>query len=58
MAIPVIRWILSRIEHLEAQVILDDYDAQKDLTGSIKEGFAAIRERVEAGGPGWERNSA
>lgn len=33
----------------------DPYDKRADLAGSIKEGFAAIRERVAAGGPGWER---
>ncbi len=32
-----------------------EYDGQKDLGGSIKEGFAAIRARVAAGGPGWQR---
>lgn len=32
----------------------DDYDAAKDLAGSISEGFKAIRERVAAGGKGWE----
>lgn len=57
MAVPVVRWILSRIEHLETHVIPDDYDLQKDLAGSIREGFEAIRARVAAGGPGWERNS-
>ena len=30
-----------------------DYDGQKDLAGSIDEGFRTIRERVAAGGPGW-----
>jgi N6-adenosine-specific RNA methylase IME4 len=33
----------------------DGYDAQKDMAGSIADGFAAIRERFAAGGPGWER---
>lgn len=33
----------------------DAYDAMKDLSGSITEGFRTIRERVAAGGPGWER---
>lgn len=35
---------------------LDSYDKNADLAGSIKEGLSAIRERVAAGGPGWERN--
>ena len=57
MAVPVVRWILSRIEYLEAHVIPDDYDPQKDLTGSIKEGFAAICQRIQQGGEGWQRKT-
>ncbi|HXI42815.1 MAG TPA: site-specific DNA-methyltransferase [Bryobacteraceae bacterium] len=34
---------------------LDGYDANKDLAGSLNDGYEAIRERVAAGGPGWER---
>lgn len=33
--------------------LFQDYDAQKDLAGSIADGFAAIRERKAAGGQGW-----
>lgn len=32
-----------------------EYDAQKDLGGSLNDGYAAIRERVANGGPEWER---
>ncbi len=32
-----------------------DYDARKDFTGSLNEGYRTIRARVAAGGPGWER---
>lgn len=35
-----------------------EYDARADLAGSINEGFRAIRERVAAGGPGWQRREA
>jgi N6-adenosine-specific RNA methylase IME4 len=31
----------------------DGYDAQDDINKSVAEGFAAIRERKTAGGPGW-----
>lgn len=31
------------------------YNKKEDLSGCINEGFAAIRERVTSGGPGWER---
>jgi hypothetical protein len=31
----------------------DDYDAHKDVQGSFKEAYAAIRERMRKGGPGW-----
>ena len=30
-----------------------DYDAQGDFAKSLEEGYRAIRERVVAGGPGW-----
>jgi hypothetical protein len=30
------------------------YDAQDDLAKSLEVGYAAIRERVASGGPGWE----
>lgn len=30
-----------------------EYDARKDFAGSLDEGYAAIRARVAAGGPGW-----
>lgn len=30
-----------------------DYDGQADFAGSLDEGYAAIRERVAAGGEGW-----
>ena len=29
------------------------YDSNDDITKSVQEGFAAIRERKAAGGPGW-----
>lgn len=32
----------------------DDYDAAKDVEGSFNDAYAALRERVAAGGPGWE----
>ena len=35
----------------------DEYDKNADLSGSIKDGFAAIRERVADGGPGWQREA-
>lgn len=31
----------------------DDYDGQKDFEGSLDVGYAAIKARVAAGGPGW-----
>lgn len=31
-----------------------DYDANKDFAGSLQDGYSAIKERVAAGGPGWE----
>jgi hypothetical protein len=31
----------------------DDYDPLVDINKSVMEGFAAIRERKAAGGPGW-----
>ena len=31
-----------------------EYDADKDMAGSLEEGYRAIRERVAAGGPGWK----
>lgn len=31
-----------------------EYDAQKDFAGSLEVGYAAIRERMANGGPGWE----
>jgi Holliday junction resolvase RusA-like endonuclease len=46
--------LIVRIARLEAR----EYDGQADLAGSIKEGFAAIRDRVAAGGPGWQRREA
>lgn len=30
------------------------YDGTKDFAGSLDVGYAAVRERVAAGGPGWE----
>lgn len=35
---------------------LDIYDAQADFAGSLEVGYQAIRERVAAGGPGWQQN--
>lgn len=32
----------------------EQYDARKDLAGSITDGFRTIRERVATGGPAWE----
>ncbi len=37
---------------------MDDYDKDKDLSGSIELGLRTIRERVAAGGRGWERGEA
>lgn len=36
----------------------DEYDGQKDLSRSITEGFAHIRARQAAGGPGWQRKES
>jgi hypothetical protein len=33
------------------------YDIKKNLAGCFNDGYAAIRERVANGGPGWERKS-
>lgn len=33
---------------------ISDYDAAKDFDGSINACYAAVRERVAAGGPMWE----
>jgi N6-adenosine-specific RNA methylase IME4 len=34
----------------------DEYDATKDMAGSIEDCYRAIRERVAAGGPGLDEN--
>lgn len=31
-----------------------EYDANKDVEGCFSDAYAAIRDRVAAGGPGWE----
>ena len=33
------------------------YDGNADFAGSIKDGFAAVRQRVAAGAPGWKRGA-
>lgn len=30
-----------------------EYDKDKDFAGSLNDGYAAIRDRMAAGGPGW-----
>lgn len=35
----------------------DDYDGQRDLAGSLEEGYRAIRKRIADGGPGWATNN-
>lgn len=30
------------------------YDSTKDIEGSFADAYAAVRERVAAGGPGWQ----
>ena len=47
--------LISR--ELEPPKPAGEYDGQKDLGGSLNDGYAAIRERVANGGPGWERKS-
>lgn len=41
--------------YLAGQPPPDDYDGQKDFSGSLDEGYRAVRERVAAGGAGWQR---
>lgn len=36
------------------QASLLDYDPGKDVEGSFNDAYAAVRERIAAGGPGWE----
>ena len=33
---------------------LVEYDAKRDFANSLDEGYAAIRNRMASGGPGWE----
>lgn len=33
---------------------IDDYDVRVDLWESVEEAYRVIRERMSAGGPGWE----
>lgn len=35
----------------------DGYDAMDDLRASLEYGYKVIRERMAAGGPGWERKT-
>lgn len=49
--------ITARVEALEAAVVTirgATFDPRKDFEKSMEEGFRVIRERVAAGGPGWE----
>ena len=39
-----------------AAPIAPEYDAAKDMEGSIDDCYRAIRERQAAGGPGWNPN--
>ena len=32
----------------------DGYDSQQDLAGSLRDGYAAVRDRVANGGSGWD----
>lgn len=34
--------------------VVDGYDAMDDFARSLEVGYIAIRERIAAGGPGWE----
>jgi DNA modification methylase len=36
------------------EVQAERYDSDKDVTGSFEEAYAAVRERVANGGPGWK----
>lgn len=49
-------WYLARaIEKYKSGGTPDpNYDGQKDLAGSLNEGYSAIRKRVADGGPGWK----
>ena len=47
--------LLSR--HIARTFKPHEYDAQKDLAGSIKEGFTAICQRIQQGGEGWQRKT-
>ncbi len=44
----------QRLEGVTSYRIAPEYDATKDIEGSFSDAYAAIRERKEAGGPGWE----
>jgi chromosomal replication initiation ATPase DnaA len=41
---------LSQLEH---RLLARDYNGQRDFARSLDEGYAAIRDRMAAGGPGW-----
>ena len=43
-----------RVDGITSYRITPPYDATKDIEGSFSDAYAAIRERKEAGGPGWE----
>src|SRR5262249_48437774 len=44
----------SRIPEWERRLRSRKYDAMDDFAKSLDVGYAAIRERMKAGGPGWE----
>jgi len=44
----------NEVDKFKPAAAADDYDADKDFAGSLEVGYAAIRERVANGGPGWE----
>jgi hypothetical protein len=51
-----IRYVADIAAHARDDFRRSQYDPMADLGGSIREGFQAIRDRVAAGGPGWERS--
>lgn len=55
-----LRWVLKTLYRRFGMRCIsiereDEYNARKDLAGSIAEGFRAMRERQASGGPGWTR---
>jgi DNA (cytosine-5)-methyltransferase 1 len=54
MAVPVLHWILQRIDIVDALLSYDGARGHADFAASFNACLEAVRERVANGGPGWE----